>query len=205
VLGDANAGDRCGEVPVLFGSDSDKVGEGNIRLPGGGTAAETIGIRVRGEVGSTLGRPEGWGGFGDASAVLGVVDASAAGTAPEGDARSITNYLRDIRPYRAEVKGLAVSAVAEIEVVYFVAMEICQCKSACSDSEGFEWGRGFVRGGFGGEDSGNISFWRKLKSDAETVGGRGDFVEARSFDWRDIFFGLDPKAATEVDAVIDVP
>ena len=39
---------------------------------------------------------------------------------------------------RAEVKDLAVSAVAEIEVVCFVAMEIYQCKSACRDGEGFE-------------------------------------------------------------------
>ena len=40
------ADDGRGEVPVLFGGDSVKLVEGDIDLPDGGTAAETIGIRV---------------------------------------------------------------------------------------------------------------------------------------------------------------
>ena len=108
-----------------------------------------------------LGWPEVRGGFGDTSTVLRVVDASAAGTAPEGDARGITNYLRDSRPYRAEVKGLAVSAVTEIKAICFVAlMKICQRESACSDQRGLRVRVRWYRPErlIGGEDSGNISF-----------------------------------------------
>ena len=125
-------------MPVLFGSDSIKVAEGNIGLPLSRAAAEAIRVRMRAQVGPVFIRPGGRARFGDASAVLRVIDASAVAAVPEGDACSVTNCLRDGRPYRIQAKRLAVSAVTEIEATFLVTMKICQRERTCSNCEGFK-------------------------------------------------------------------
>lgn len=138
VLGDSNAGDRSGELPVLFGGDSVKVGERNIGVPVGGASAKTIRICVRDEVRCMLDRPEGRGGFRDSSAVLGVVDACAVGAVPEGYSSCVADRLSNSGSDRTKVECLAVSAVTEVEALYSVTMGIRQSEGARNESESFE-------------------------------------------------------------------
>src|ERR1700710_1818525 len=126
------------------------------------------------------------------------------GTVPKRDARSVSNCSRDDGSYRTKVKGLAVSAAAEIEAFSFVAMKVCQREGTCGDSESLKRSFWFIFCRFGGEDRCNISFRWNLKSDLETFGRRGDGVEAGSLKRRCIFSWLNKEVTAEIDRVRDV-